>query len=116
MIGQLHDGASTMPKDTVIASVCVEYKHVEGWHVFSSSEMPGLYVAHRDAEAAYKDVSASIEALIRLNEGVDCTAIPQEPVSSFLKSIRARRDHVAVEDFEVPPVLHSRSYAVHACQ
>lgn len=93
-----------------IANLSVEYKNVDGWHVFSSDELPGLYVASQDAETAYNDVAVAIEKLIELNIGVSCKAIALQPVSDFLRSYED--DHQAVEMSDIPPALYSRSYAV----
>lgn len=53
-------------------SICVNYKYAEEWHVFSSEDLPGLYIASKSAEAAYKDVAPAIEKLLELNENVKC--------------------------------------------
>jgi hypothetical protein len=66
-------------------SICVNYKFAEQWHVFSSDDLPGLYVASRDAERAYKDVGAAIEKLLRLNEGIACRARPELSFQQFLE-------------------------------
>lgn len=72
-----------------ISSVGVRYKATfDGWHVFTSSELPGLYVASHDAETAYNDVAPSIEMLLRLDEGVECTIRPELPFQQFVSMLR----------------------------
>lgn len=66
------------------ALVQVEYKNADDWHVFSSRDLPGLYVASHDPEAAYNDVANAIEKLLQLNEGVQCRAVPQLPFTQFI--------------------------------
>lgn len=72
------------------SSVQVKYKHtLDGWHVFNSDELPGLYVASQDAEAAYNDVATAIEKLLLLDEGVKCKIRPEVPFSQFLAFLRS---------------------------
>ena len=67
-----------------ITSIHVDYKHVDGWHVFSSKDLPGLYVAHADAETAFNDVTESIEKLVFLDTGVQCHVAPEMSFSEFM--------------------------------
>lgn len=68
-------------------SICVSYKYAEDWHVFSSDDLPGLYVASKDARVAFQDVATSIEKLIFLNESVRIKAIPELSFKQFLEKI-----------------------------
>lgn len=78
-----------------ISSVGVRYKATfDGWHVFTSDELPGLYVASNDAETAYNDVAPSIEKLLLLDEGVECTIRPELPFAAFVSMLR-HADHPA---------------------
>jgi hypothetical protein len=70
-------------------SVGVKYKStIDGWHVFSSEELPGLYVASQDAELAYNDVATAIEKLLWLDEGVKFQIRPEVPFVQFLAMLR----------------------------
>lgn len=51
-------------------SVNVLYKHVEGWHVFYSDDLPGLYVTSQNPKIAFEDVAPSIAKLIELDEKI----------------------------------------------
>lgn len=82
---------------TLKTAVCIRYKFVEGWHVFQSDDVPGLYVANMDARRAFDDVGPSIKLLMKLNEGVDCEATPALPFSDFVSSLR--------EEAEINPDL-----------
>lgn len=90
-----------------ITSVCVEYKNVDSWHVFTCQDLPGLYVASANREIAYNDVGPSIEALLRLDFGIECQAFPEKPFADFVR--KTENDTV-----EAPIALTSRRYAV-AC-
>ena len=69
-----------MPKTTILTT----YKNAEGWHVFMSDDLPGLYVASRDLSVAYDDVARSIQLLLKLDEGLDCTVSPELPLQEFI--------------------------------
>ena len=45
-------------------TIHVVYRRVGGWHVFTSDEVKGLYVAHKDFRTAYEDVAPTIEYLL----------------------------------------------------
>ncbi len=70
-------------------SVCVRYTYAEEWHVFQSNDLPGLYVANKDAKKSYEDVALAIEKLIFLDEGVRCTVKPEMSFNEFISCIKA---------------------------
>lgn len=72
---------------TVETSICAKYKHVDGWHIFQSDAMPGLYVASKDPEKAYADIGPSIELLFKLTEGIDCKATPELSYREFVEAL-----------------------------
>lgn len=92
---------------TKVTSIAVEYKYVDNWHVFSCLDLPGLYVASADAKTAYNDVGTAIEKLLKLNYGIQCSAIPEESVASFL-----RKASGSVND--LPEAISSKRFAL-AC-
>ena len=69
-------------------SIPVAYKCVDGWHVFSSPSMPGLYVSSQDAEKAFHDVGPSIEVLFEMDEGVKIRAVAESKLSEFLAEVK----------------------------
>lgn len=73
-------------------SICVNFKFAEEWHVFSSDQLPGLYVASRNAEVAFKDVAAAIEKLVFLNEGVKIKAVPELSFKDFIEQTQSSND------------------------
>ena len=50
-----------------ITSFRVDYKNVDGWHGFTSNDLPGLYVASKDAVIAYNDIAKSVELFIKFD-------------------------------------------------
>ena len=58
------------------AAIRVNYRFVDGYHIYTSEDVYGLYVANRDATKAYAAVGPSLEKLIQLNEGITCRVEP----------------------------------------
>ena len=81
----------------MVASTSIEVTHklVEGSHVFESEQMPGLYIAHRDARRAYKAIGPAIEKLVELDTGMSCIAVPDVPFDVFISSARAALTNAA---------------------
>jgi hypothetical protein len=70
------------------AAIRVNYRFIDGYHVYTSDDVYGLYVANRDAQAAYDAVGPSLEKLISLNEKIDCRVEPVLTFSELLHSTR----------------------------
>ena len=66
------------------SSICVSYSFADGVHIFRSPDLPGLFVASHDADAAYNDVGPSIQQLLKLDAGIDCYAYPEALLRDFL--------------------------------
>lgn len=97
-----------------IASIRVHYKHVDGWHVFTSTDIPGLYVASEDPERAYNDVGPSVQKLLELNEGIKCEISPVVPFMEFLRGLRSAARHQPKTP--APPFsLSNQNFLVSAC-
>ena len=92
---------------TLQTSILATYKSVDGWHVFQADDMPGLYVASKDAAKAFNDVAQSIRTLVRLDTGVECTVTPERSVKEFLASIKTHK-----EQSKDPIVLSNKRFAV----
>ena len=50
--------------------IVVDHPLIDGWHIFTSDQVRGLYVAHPDRELAYKAVAPTIETLLTENAHV----------------------------------------------
>ena len=72
----------------VKTSISTTYRAIDGWHVFVSDDLPGLYVASKDLYSAYHDVANSIQSLLKLDEGIDCTVSPEVSLQDFLAALR----------------------------
>jgi hypothetical protein len=94
-----------MGKPMYAGVIDVEYRYADGWHLFTSRQLKGLYVANRDAETAYNGVGVAIEALLRLNEKLDVRVQPADEFEDFLKDVRRQKPISA-------PVMKSGHYVV----
>lgn len=86
-------------------SICVTYRSNDGWHVFESPELPGLCVASKDPQAAYNDVGPSIQALLKLDEGIDLQVQAEQPLGEFLAALRG-------ESRDALHILASRRFSI----
>lgn len=73
-----------------VTTVNVNYRHQDGWHVFTSSDMAGLYVASKDARTAYEDVPVAVKRLIELDFDCTCEVTRPEPFDSFAQAVLGR--------------------------
>jgi hypothetical protein len=70
------------------AAITVNYRFIDGHHVYTSGDVYGLYVSNTDPHAAYDAVGPSLEKLIQLNEGVACRVRPMMTFSEMIRSLR----------------------------
>jgi hypothetical protein len=54
-------------KSGSLPSIALQYKFVEGFHIFFAMDMPGFYVASRDMEKAVANILPSLCTLIKLD-------------------------------------------------
>lgn len=92
-------GSAPADNPSEVTSIGVQYKHAEGWHVFFSDDLPGLYVASEDPRKAYDDIAPAIEKLIKLDTGVTVTAEPQLSFEQWLQ----QGDDIAKAIMEISP-------------
>ena len=67
------------------ASITVKVRKQGRYHIFTSEDIYGLYVASRSLRKAYDQVAASIQALAKENYGVDCEVSPASSFSEFVQ-------------------------------
>lgn len=68
-----------------VTTIRVQYQFIDGYHVFTSEDVYGLYVASRNPEKAFGNIQASIEQLIKLNHGINIEVAPAQTIPEFLK-------------------------------
>lgn len=99
--------------------VCIEYKNVDGVHVFTSEDLPGLYIASKDDEAAYRDVAEGIKLLVRLDYGMECEVSPAMTPEEFFGHVEIEEDKTTAtaaikEEQTFSPILSNKMFAVYA--
>ena len=93
-------------------TVAVLYGFRDGYHVFTSDELYGLYIASKDPETAFNGIVPAIETLMRENEGIDIKAEPAFTLSEFLSVMRAQDD--GAPESAPPPAFMAREFLIHA--
>jgi hypothetical protein len=97
-----------MPQERTAATVCVQYRYIDGYHVFTSDDVYGLYVASQDAREAFSNIAPAIELLVKLNEKIDCVVEPAVSFREFLELVRRP------SETEHPTTLRSQSFVLRA--
>jgi hypothetical protein len=89
------------------AAIRVHYRCIDGYHVYTSEDVYGLYIVNRDAQKAYDAVAPSLEKLIKLNDGLSWRV---EPIMTFSEMVRSARN----PDQPVVREITSRSFVARA--
>jgi hypothetical protein len=70
----------------------IEYREIEGYHIFTSPDVFGLYIATKDAARAQAQIAPAVVELLKLNEklvgSIECT--PQ--LGDFIATFRSNGD------------------------
>ena len=67
--------------------VLVDYREEDGWHIFTSTDVPNLLVAHEDRELAFNDVAIVLEQIFLLQDGMICKFSPELTVDQFFGQV-----------------------------
>jgi hypothetical protein len=76
-----------MTQQTSAMEVVVNRRAKDGFYVYTSNLLPGLYVASRDDQVAYRDVLESIKKLFLLDFGISVQVVPMESYEQFIAQI-----------------------------
>jgi len=115
LTGEWHNAGTSVTQLEVkmgeLTVITVEHRCVDGWHVFTSADVFGLYVASKDPMKAIEDVIPSVQLLLRKNEGIDFEVVPTQRFRDFLMAARmaADRDEANIPH---PSVIESKSYVL----
>ena len=79
--------------------ITVSHEHSEGWHTFTSEQVPGLFVTGRDEDlqGLYEAVPVVIAELAKVDFGRMVTVTPEHTFSSYMEEIRPT---------DIPPVRY----------
>ena len=86
---------------TAPISFQIQYQYRDGYHVYSSTELRGLFVAATDGKAAFEDVSKSIELLLKLDHGIQCSVIPAESYGEAASRSLAQKNNMVEQSSSV---------------
>lgn len=73
--------------DEYVTTVRVHYKHQAGWHVFTSPDVPGLYVTSQNPVVAYDDVPVALKALMDMDYSCEWEVTRAESYEEFVRRI-----------------------------
>lgn len=90
--------------DQAPTTVTVNYRNVDGYHIFTSDQVFGLYVATKHAERAVAALQPSLELLLAKNYGVNCRLEPAAEFGEFVAHHRAGSN--------MPPALADKTFVV----
>ena len=76
--------------DSHFSTITIDYRLVDGWHVFTSADVHGLYVANEDQEAAFNSIAPTVETLLQLNENVRVEVRPAVTFTRFLDQMKRK--------------------------
>lgn len=88
------------------ATISVQLRVVDDYHVFTSDDLRGLYVASKDPRKAFASVPDAIQALVKADLGVDCQV---EHSMTYDEFAAAKRDPRR----EVRPSFGDRDFIIH---
>lgn len=94
-----------MPSEPKESIVSVIHECADGWHTFTSKQVPGLFLVGQDADLqeVYEAIPNVIAALARADFGQDVSVTPEKSFSSYVDSLPAA--HPASErHYSVRPV------------
>ena len=94
------------PKKPDAATIHVQYRFVDGYHVFTSEDVRGLYVASKDPQKAFEDVCPVLQELITLKLKSPCVIEPTMTFDEFVAYVDAQKS------MPPAPVLASREFIV----
>ena len=80
----------------------VSYQKIEGWHVFTSPDVAGLYVASPDPRKAYDDVASAVRCLFLMNDHKLIKKIKSPfTLREFLRKVEALDDQPNVSAHQI---------------
>jgi len=77
--------------------VRVQHELRDGFHIFTSVDVYGLYVASQKLEKAVAELQPALEEMLRLNYAINCTVEPHPTFGEFIAHYRGDQNaHVPV--------------------
>lgn len=93
----------------VNVTISVGYRFIDGYHVFTSKDIRGLYVASRDPRKAYESVGEVLQALVARQ--TKATTVEIVPTLTFEEWVNLRQKGKPEEAAKLP-ILGARDFMV----
>jgi hypothetical protein len=93
-------------KEAKVGTIRVKHKYKNGYHIFTSDDVRGLYVASKDPKKAFDDLCPVLQELILLKLKVPCEIEPTMTFDEFMAYLDATRSMPSA------PVLANREFIV----
>ena len=106
----MDDATREVMKSGGTATISVSYRNIDGYHVFTSEDVFGLYVASQDAQQAFESLAPAVELLVSKNEGITCKVEPAMSFREFVDAQRAEAREVAIPH---PAILQDKQFLLH---
>jgi len=87
--------------------ICVKYRKLNDYHVFTSDEVNGLYVCSKNPEQAVGDICDAVELLKWINEQVHCKVQLTQAFFDFIERERETNDGSGCASAELPLILNA---------
>lgn len=84
------------------ANINIAYQCEDGYHLFTSDDIFGLFVGGNDLDEAFDSISPMIERLMKLNHDIECTAQPTITLPQYLAGGEIKKD--ADQTFQIEKV------------
>jgi len=98
---------NAMRKAATLSTISVQYRNVDGYHVFTSADMRGLYVASKDARQAFDSVGPLLQELFAIKTGQACDVEPARDFNEFMDAVRDHRRRQAPQQ-----ILGDRQFVI----
>ena len=90
--------------------VTLDYREKDGWHIFTTKDIFGLFVARRDRVKAYNEVPKALNKLAKLNEGAVGGYFLAESADDFFHKVDRQFTQLPREKASVPQYSVSAAY------
>ena len=79
-------------KEPTAATIHVTYRFIDGYHVFTSEDVKGIYVASKEARIAFDNVGPVLKDLIELKLKHAVEVEPTMTFDAFMAYVDARKE------------------------
>ena len=107
VLRMLRGASESMKNETAYGTIRAKYRFIDGYHVFTSEDVRGLYVASRDAKVAFEEVATVLEDLITRKIKGACEVRATLSFQDFLRATTGQEPSPSAT-----PVLQDREFVI----